>query len=664
MWKSLGWLCAVVLVSCGEEVPSPKVFDDGAGVARGDCNPVDPSRCAYPFPSSFFLVDDAEMPTGKRVSYGPASLPRTSSGEPLDPTDWNVRDGFSINSALLVYLEKASLRGVVGHQNLEGYAALDAKSVIASVASGERHPHWVEMDLTLEDRSADEPLPLLLRPAMPFEWSTTYVVGLQGLVDMQGETIAAPAAFAALRDGIDAADPDVARQRAHYEEVVFPALEAQGMAREELQMAWSFQTASRQNTLGDMLALREDAFQWLADSAQGPEYVLDDLQEGDCSKPDVHIARHIEGRVSFPYFTTSDDVATYLSRDELGRPQIEGLKEVPFIVRVPCSVAYGADGMGPTEGSAPVLQYGHGLLGDHGEVRSGYLAEIADRYGWVLYASGWTGFKTPDAAALTLMLSFDPSRFGFVPEGSLQGMSEFLLGMRWMREHFRLEDALRFEGVPVLDSTTGYYYGNSQGAIMGSAYVAMSPDVERGVLGVGGAPYSLLLNRSVDFEPFLILLKDRFYDPRDLSLYVNGLLQQRWDPAEAGGWLWDMVRDADEPKQVLLQVALADNQVTPLGAHYQARAYGARLLEPATRDVWGLDTVAPPLVGGSALVEWYYTDVPDAPVEGLPPSEPDPHECVRREREAQDQMAIFFATGVVEQTCDGPCESRVEDVCP
>jgi hypothetical protein len=192
----------------------------------------------------------------------------------------------------------------------------------------------------------------------------------------------------------------------------------------------------------------------------------------------------------------------------------------------------------------------------------------------------------------------------------------------------------------------------------------MSPDVDRGVLGVGGAPYSLLLNRSVDFEPFLILLKDRFYDPRDLSLYVNGLLQQRWDPAEGGGWLWDMVRDAEEPKQVLMQVALADNQVTPLGAHYQARAYGAHLLEPATRDVWGLDTMASPLVGGSALVEWRYTDVPDAPVVGRPPSEPDPHECVRRERAAQDQMAIFFATGVVEQTCDGPCESRVEDVCP
>jgi pimeloyl-ACP methyl ester carboxylesterase len=138
-------------------------------------------------------------------------------------------------------------------------------------------------------------------------------------------------------------------------------------------------------------------------------------------------------------------------------------------------------------------------------------------------------------------------------------------------------------GQQVVDPERKFYYGHSQGGILGSAYLAWSPDIERGVLGVGGGPYSLLLTRSRDFEDFFRIFKEKYLDHRDISLFVNGLTQQLWDATEPGGWMWDMTRDTDAPKGVLMQVAINDNQVTTLGAHYQARAYGAKSLAPAVR---------------------------------------------------------------------------------
>jgi hypothetical protein len=113
---------------------------------------------------------------------------------------------------------------------------------------------------------------------------------------------------------------------------------------------------------------------------------------------------------------------------------------------------------------------------------------------------------------------------------------------------------------------------------------------------------------------------------------------------------------------VLLQVAVKDNQVTTLGAHYQARAYGARTIAPQTRPIWGLEEAEGDWEG-SALVEFLYTDLPDEPSLAVPPDGPDPHECPRREPMGQLQLRDFLEEGVVRHYCDGPCVSVSTDVC-
>ena len=45
-----------------------------------------------------------------------------------------------------------------------------------------------------------------------------------------------------------------------------------------------------------------------------------------------------------------------------------------------------------------------------------------------------------------------------------------------------------------------FYDGNSQGGIFGGTVMSIAQDITRGVLGVPGMNYSLLLTRSVDFD--------------------------------------------------------------------------------------------------------------------------------------------------------------------
>ena len=108
-------------------------------------------------------------------------------------------------------------------------------------------------------------------------------------------------------------------------------------------------------------------------------------------------------------------------------------------------------------------------------------------------------------------------------------------------------------------------------------------------------------------------------------------------------------------KQLLLQVAIGDAQVSSLGAHVQARSYGAHFVTPQTREIWGIEERAAPFVG-NAIVEWEYTDIAEEPYGTIPPEhETDPHECPRRNPAGQAQVKRFLETGTVEQFCDGRC---------
>lgn len=637
------------------------------------CDPIDPSICALPFPSAHFLTEDETTATGLRVDFKPTSMPLNRDGIQGNPKYWNEKDGFSINSPMIVFLPYVDLEGTVPVDDIGAYEAADAKTVIVNVETGERVPHWVESDATAP---ADEVRVTLLRPAKPLEFDTHYVVGFRNLNDVDGEPIAPSPAFKALRDLEESPNDDVKKRRQAYEEVVFPTLSSAGFPREELQIAWDFHTVSRDATLGKMEAVVDDALAWV-DEQDGFDITFTKIEEKDCDAEGAYMAREMEGTFTVPLYTVTDESwdpdATennaVLTRGDDGMPFRNGTTTAEFLLRVPCSVVNGADGNGPVEASAPIVQYGHGLLGDKREIYYGgdYLGKVADRYGFLLFSMDWVGFADSDYGSVAIMVAQDPSEFAIIPERSTQGMMQQVLGTRMMITDMVEKAELTFEGKKVIDPARPYYYGISQGGIMGAALLGVSPDIQRGVLGVGGSPYSLLLPRSKDFDPFFVIFRNKYDDHREIMMLVAGFIQTLWDPVEPGGWMWDLVRDRETPKDVLMQVAIYDHQVTTLGAHIQARAYGAYTPKPAVRPIWGVPEkdVGDDGMDGPAIVEWKYSFLPDEPTETVPPGSeealegtsfegedvPDPHDWVRQEFDAQEQLWHFLETGKVIQTC-------------
>ncbi len=645
----LVWLVLLACNGSDDDVPpdSGPVVEAPAPLRETSCDPLEPEICAFPWPSSYFQAPDEGSASGVRWNLADDTLPRHKGDEAqIEPGFLGHTDGASTLTPFLTFFPDVSLEGTVPVDDLGRYADADIRSVLVNAATGERVPHFVELDTN----AAEGMQTMFLRPVVPLEHGTRYVVGFRNLETRDGGPVAPSPAFQALRDGTAEGD-DAAWRQPHMDAHVFAVLADAGFPREELTLAWDVTTGSLDGTLGAMVAMRDDALERVG--ADGPPYVIDSVTDDDCSSEGATIARTIEGHFVVPRYTDSDTPPAFLVRDEAGMPVVQGETEPKFILRVPCSVAARVEAGGEP---APLMVYGHGLLGNLSEARTGHLSHFANDYGWVVFAMTWVGMSDLDALVIPGVLSQDLSDFPSIPERSMQGLVNKLTGLRAVRGAMRSDEALTMGGHPLLSDEVGYY-GISQGGILGGAYMALSTDVERGVFGVGGMPYSLLLDRSHDFTLFGDLLRLQFSDPREYSLLVAGL-QQAWDVGEGSGYAHVLTENplpGTPAKGILMQVAIGDGQVTTLGAHVGARALGAVTLEPAVRPIWGVDEVAGP-VEGPVLVEWSYPDADaNEPLENQPAGPGDTHECPRREPEAQEQLDHFLRTGVVEQTCDGPC---------
>jgi hypothetical protein len=613
--------------------------------ARGDCDPIAPTLCGLPFPSTFYMAEDSDSPTGWRIQLGPETLPENANDRQPSPALWNERDGWSVLGAMLAHFPDASLDGTVGHDDIGASIADGSLTVILDTETGERMPHFVELDMSQDD---DDRRAFMIVPAAPLKYGHRYVIGIRSLTALDGGAVSPSAGFAALRDGTLTEDGDIERRRTYYDDSVFPTLEADGWSRGELLLAWDMVTGSKEGITGKAVWMRDDALDRIG--PDGPSYTITSVQTEDLNE---WTARRIYGEMTVPLYTEDDERGTLLTRGDDGMPYYNGETTVPFTVIVPNSVWSSAQ-------PAAILQYGHGLLGSQGEVQSSYLARLADDNGYVIIAVDWTGMKNEDFEAIVTMMVDDIDRFSIIPERSQQGFVEKLAAMRMISGALAQDDALLAphpdSGDPtvIIDPERRYYYGNSQGGILGGAYVALSPDIERAVLGVSGTPYNILLHRSNDFTAYFLILQTMYPDPLEAAMWI-GYMQTVWDPAEASGYARAMNTEplaGMSAKQVLLQAAIGDTQVSTLGAQIQARAYGAALIRPAVRPVWGLEEVDGPHIG-SALVEWDYGL--KEPFENVPPPGDDPHNRPRNDEAGMAQLAHFLATGEVINYCDGIC---------
>jgi hypothetical protein len=634
------------------------------GAAARGCDPIDPAACLLPFPNDWYTRADPATPTGRRLALTAGVLPVSAAGVTTDPGPWNRADGFSPGSTLLAHVPGVDLArsGAAPVTDIGRSLRRDAPIVVLDADTGERWPYWAELDANATGaRQA-----LLVHPARNFADGHRYVVALRSLRDGTGAVIPPPAAFAtAAGTTLPRSHPLHARQQA-----LRPALrqlERAGVRTRDLHLAWDFTVASTRSLTGDLLRIRDDAFAALGRAA--PAYTVTEVRDLT-PEQDARVAREVVGTVAVPSYLDAPGgpPGSTFHRDAGGAPaRLPGnVQTARFRCEIP-RVAF----LTP---SRPSL-YGHGLLGSANEVGAGNVKAMANEHGFTFCATDWIGMAAEDIPTVVSSL-LDINTFRSVPDRLQQGvLNTLFLGRLLVHPRGLVADpAFRTAaGRPLLDVAHGLSFdGNSQGGIMGGTVLAVAQDVRRGVLGVTGMNYSVLLNRSSDFPPFAAWLGLGYPDRLDQQLVIS-LLQLQWDHAETNGYANHLGNRRPLPRtprhDVLMHIAYGDHQVSNVQADVEARTIGARLRVPAlaagrSPDVvpyWGIRRAPAPWFRGSAMVVWD-SGTPSPPTTNTPPSEPaygtDPHGDPRNTVAARLQKSVFLRTGIVVDTCGGaPCRS-------
>jgi hypothetical protein len=606
----------------------------------GDCDPMVPEVCGLPFPSNVYLEADDATPTGARVAFGATTLPKSDNGTQSSPVLLNAADGFSPAAGPMTFLPGATDTGFPSVDHPEDSLLDDSRTVILDADTGERVAHFAELDRSQDD---DTRRAILLRPVTLLQPGHRYIVALRGIVDTAGDVLPAGEVFTALRDGTSSAEPSVDTRRALYDDI-FAHLETAGLDRADLQLAWDFTVASRASSTDRLIHMRDTA---LTAIGGGASYTLDSVEVA----PDPHVALRIEGTVDVPLFLDDAGPGGKLVLGGDGLPVQQGVAAYPFLLIVPASCAGRA---------CPIVQYGHGLFGDRYALDSAGYYEAADRFGAVVISMDWIGMSNADVPEIALAAAAgDIDQFATIPDRSQQGMVNLAVALRTLAGPMADDPALTLDGVRAVDPDTRYYIGGSQGGIYGATYMAITPDIERGVLVVPGAAYSLMLPRSVywtDYAtPFVV---DNYEDPRVVQL-VLGYVQMLWDRAEPSGYVTAISDDPfpGTPRHtVLLMEGIGDHQVPNLSTELLARSIGARYLAPGNRTLFGLDPVEGPLTDENALLDFDY-GLPPVPDANVPMTEgEDPHGEVFFEEGAQLALQQFLVNGEATSFCDGPCD--------
>jgi hypothetical protein len=633
-----------------------KLLGSNEAKASG-CDPFDTRQCLLPFPSDRYTVPDPTTATGRRVAFKPEWSPRNVGGDSVDPSEWNRNDGFSVGQAAITRVPGLDLAktGAAPVTDIGSSLDADAPILVVDADTGEHHPVFAELDAAVPAADAAKDQLLIVHPAVDYTAGHRYIVVLRHLEDAAGNPIESPASFRQYRDDASSgvASPGVEDRRPHMEQI-FDELADAGVARDDLYLAWDFTVASTANTTGRMLSIRDRALASLQGHA--PAFAVTSVQ----ANPNTGVAKRIEGTFDVPLFLTGDGSAgNGFKNGADGLPQRNGTYKANFTCNVPAAAS---------EDPARPVVYGHGLFGDRGEVNSGSQIDMVRDHDMAYCATDWIGMSEQDVGNAAHIIS-DVSTFNTLTDRSQQGILNTVFLGRLMHTNDGFVSNAAFQGAggaPLLDTSALFYDGNSQGAVIGGAYLAVSPDTTAGVLGVAGMNYSLLLDRSVDFDPFRQLMLASYPDPVDRVLGLQ-LIQMLWDRGETNGYAAHMASDPlpNTPgKRVLIHIAVGDHQVANVAAEIEARTAGIPVHRPAYADgrsldveqAWGLPAIVYPSTG-SGLVVWD-SGSPLAPTVNLPPRDGhDPHEDPRHAPAAQHQKDEFLkADGTLIDVCSGsPC---------
>jgi hypothetical protein len=608
------------------------------------CDDLVPQLCILPWPSDAFLEVDGDTTTGFHVEYTPEAVPKVEAAPPLDPEPFRRLDGHSPAAQLMTMFAAApDLADVAGPETIARSLQDDSPTVLIDLVTGDPVAHWVELDVQADDPAATV---VYLRPADRLEEDRSYGVAFRDLVDGDGDALPSSEAFAALRDAVPTDNAWLEERRGRYEEL-FEGLEDAGLDRGTLQLAWTFHTASGDALRGDMLAIREDALVRLGADGIGCTITAVDQDYAD----DAY--RRILGTITTPSYMDSPTPPAHFVRDGDEVPAFVENREIPFTALIPLSVGAPDGPIVPR----PLVSFGHGLLGEAEGTLSHWRARtLANEAAMVVVATDWAGMSSGDVLTLAAAMA-NPNGFSAVTDRMQQGMVNFIALSRTVAGVCREEPAFVVDGQPVIDPAEQYYVGGSQGGILGGTLTVIHPDIDRGLLVVNGAAFSLMMDRSSAFSGLLDVFAD-FYPVRTDRAILLTLAQAMWDFAEPTSYLpfAEAGLPGIGPKTLLSIAALHDAQVPNLSTDLAMRMAGTPVISGSVREPWGFDVETAPWAGSGYVTIDVGDPVPPAG-NVAPTVDAGGHDNVILTDAAIVMMLSFLQPGgVIPMPCDGICD--------
>ena len=613
-------------------------------VTTDGCENMNPLHCMLPFPSNAFLTADNSTTTGYKVNYASNTLPSSGTTSNVEIVALNRFDGFSPSTQLMTaFTTVPNLTGIANQHSIASSLSTEHATILLNLNNGERVAHWIEVD----DRATNPSATIVfMRTLGALDYDTTYGVAFIGLSDLSGDPISPSDAMQAIIDGEETTSTDIETRRGEIESLI-GELELLDYKRNDVKAAWVFHTASSQSILSDISTMRSDALTRLGEDGIGCTVTSSEDNYGDDDK----LYRRIRGTFTAPQYLESQNPPALIVRGNDGTPQYVEDSEIPFTMVIPQVLA-------DLNESGPLVVFGHGFLGT-GEGSSDYLGGWAEEYKVSFVATDLYGWSTSDFDTLGHGM-IDPSYFQHQAERIEQALINKMAMIRTFKGVCSDIDEMYSDGTNLVNSTDVHYMGYSLGGIYGASVVAVSPDIDRAALWVGGSGFSTFVERSTNFATFADLFShSAAYPDRNDRALLLGVMQQMWDcsyPETFLSFANDGYDSIVEPFSFLSIISVNDAQVPGISSDRAARTAGIPVLDSSARLPYGVTQQAGP-ISGSAIVYW------DGGYDAMPESNSPPpvgdagkaHNEIGVIEDVNEMVKEFLHTGIIIDTCDVTC---------
>lgn len=506
------------------------------------CNPIAVKTCAMPVPSDIYALEDSSSPTGMRLFY-PDGIARQELLSVLPSSLMpdrviNGSTGYSAATSVSFELPQAP--------NLLTLPIDGGESVVAfNLKTGERVPVRAQISEYARSKRVSEPSQIIeIYPRARWSFGERHVVFVtKTLKAADGKDLAPSSGF------LQAISQDGSPLSEYYEPII-QFIETKGYSRHELLSATFFTIRDEHEVTDGLARLSAHVYQ--------QEHPLRNLKIRH--KLFGPVGAHVSGEVLVHNF-----------RDEQGSMIYDTNQARQNWVRFRMTLPRTA-----SKNAAPVAIFGHGIgfIKESGfdtavnNAKMGIATIGIDHpnHGSRISADGgWVGFlmntdDVPRQVGMMNQISIDQMSLLKAVRTSIGNLD---ILPRQKRSPLVTTDTNRGDGKPDLDTSRVYYHGVSLGGVLGSAFVALAPDLKGTVLTVTGTGVTNILSGSALWDPFFSRMVPKIATGAE-ALLLKTAMQHVLDYGDAINFIHQFRNPVGmaTPKPVMI-VAVDGDQIVP-----------------------------------------------------------------------------------------------------